>query len=488
MNGFRALHDAAPAESCDVSLSSVERASRGVIAAVFLHEAKLAARSFRLWAPSLLLVVLMLLGAVTSATYHRQEAAAQADLAKAQGASIEDAVDTLQPALKPPWRLALVVDGGQATAPDVYLQALSALAEPELRAAAESPRLPSRSPVDWLFGIRIVLSIGAFLLCHGAVCGERQSGTLKLLFSYPVPRWKFLAGKFLAAWVCLAVPFLVGAALSFCVAAGLGEVQFSGGDLARAGVGVLLGFWTAAFFVLVALLVSLLTRDPFASLGVLSLLWVAIVVVVPALGVLLARRLQPLPTDTEVNQKMDAARLQAGREFSGQGGRWRQHSWAVVDGYAWEKLSAQVENRRVALQDTVRREVLHSKMRQASLARALACVSPPSLVQEIAERLTGTGLERDRAFLAQARAFRAVLAEEVRRLDAADPASPHVLFFRGYMSHQPLAANALPRFSFRERTLEEGLVSARSVLLVFSVETFVLAVATVLAFSRYDVG
>jgi len=478
----------------EIPFSAAGSASRGVVSAIFVHEVRLAARSFRVWAPALLLFLLMLLGAVTSAAYNRREAIAQADIATAYArqltqATLENAVEILHPAFKPPWRVALVVDGGQSATPDVYFQALSALQEPELRkAAAESPRLAGRSPLDWLFGIRIVLSLGAFLLCHGAICGERQSGTLKLLFSYPIPRWKILAGKFLAAWVCLAVPFVAGTAISFVAAAGLGDVQFTDGDLARAAIGVFLGLWTAAFFVLIALLVSLLTRDPSASLGVLSLLWVAAVVVIPALSVLLARRLQPLPTDAEINQRMDAATLQAQRESPGRGGRWRQHTWAAADGYAWEKLSAQVENRRAALQEAVRRQVLDSKLRQAFLARALASVSPPSLVQDIAERLTGTGLERDRAFLAQAWAFRAVLEDRMRRLDAADPESPHILFFRGYLSHRPLATGAIPRFVFRERTLAKGVASARSLLLAFVLETLVLAASAVLAFSFYDVG
>ncbi|HKH44150.1 MAG TPA: ABC transporter permease subunit [Thermoanaerobaculia bacterium] len=461
---------------------------------MFLHEVRLAATSFRLWAPAVLLLALMVLAAVTSAARHRGQAAEQGEIEKTYardlaGASIGDTAESHHPAPKPPWRLALVVDGGQAATPDVYRQALSALEEPEIRrTSGENPRLPGTAPLDWMLAIRIVLSIGAFLLCHAAVCGERQAGTLKLFFSCSIPRWKILTGKFLAAWVCLAVPLLAGALASLLLAAGLGDLRPAGGDLARAALGLLLGLWAAAFFVLIALLVSSLIRDPSASLGVLALFWVAAVVVVPALSVLIARGAQPLPTGAEVNQRMIEARIQAEHEVAGQEGRWRQPRWAAVDGYAWERLSARAENRRAALQEEVRREVLDRKLRQASLARTLASLSPPSLVQDVAERLIGTGLGRDRAFLEQAWAFRSNLEKRVRQLDAADPESPNILYFRGYMSQRPLAPNALPRFVFRERTLREGLASAGPALLIFALETFLLVAATLFAFSRYDAG
>lgn len=478
----------------EAAASTAADGSHGVISVVFRHELRLAAGSFRLWAPALLLLVLMILAAVTSAARHRRDAAEQRAIEEAYarhlaGASIADTVEIRHPAVKPPWRLALVADGGQSATPDVDHQVLSALEEPELgRASREHPRRAGTAPLDWMLAIRVVLSIGAFLLCYGAVCGERQSGTLKLLFSTPIPRWKILTGKFLAAWVCLAVPFLASAAISLVLSISFGDLRPAEGDLARAALGVLLGLWAAAFFILVALLVSSLARDPSASLGVLALLWVAAVAVVPAIGVLLARNLQPLPTDEEINRRMVEARLQAEREVAGHGGRWRQPGWAAADGYAWEKVSARAENRRAALQEEIRREEIERKLRQASLARSLAALSPTSLMQNIVERLTGAGLERDRAFLEQAWTFRAALAERVRQLDAADPGSPHILYFRGYMSQRPLAPQALPRFVFQERTLADGLSSTSLSLLILSFETFLLVAATLFAFLRCDAG
>ncbi|HSF43390.1 MAG TPA: ABC transporter permease subunit [Thermoanaerobaculia bacterium] len=465
-----------------------------VVGTIIRHDVRRAAVSLRFWAPALLLIVLMGLAAVTAAARHRFESAERAAVLEAyehqvSGVPLDRAVEILHPALKTPWRLAPVVDGGQSVTPDAYLQAPSALIATEFRSTrGDSRLLPRAEPIDWMFAIRIVLSIGAFLLCHDAICGERRSERLRLLLSCPIPRWKILAGKFLAAWACLVLPLVTGAALSLALATGPGGLRLTSTDLVKAGLVVLLGLWAAAFFILAALLVSSLTRDPSTSLGVLALLWITSVVVIPALSLLLAHGLRPVPAEGEIAQRTAEASARIDRELGGLQGRWRRPQWAEADGYAWEKISARAENQRAALRDRIRREELDRKLEQARLADDFAAASPLSLVQQLAELLTGAGRWRERAFLDQAAAFHSQLAERVRALDAADPASPHLLFFRGYMSHRPIQRDNLPRFAFHERSVREGFTAAGPALLTFALETLGLLGATLFVFYRSEPG
>ena len=461
------------------------------LGAIFWNEIRQVTGGIRFRVSAVLLMAVMALAAVTAGARYRDETLAQAAVIdqharETAGLSIDLLAEALQPAVKPPWQLSLVVDGGQTTTPDLYSQALSALVTPEIRRIrGGNYRLPNREPLDWMFAIRILLPLAAFLLAYDAVCGERRAGTLKLLLSYPVPRWKVLAGRGLAGWSCLAAPLVAGAALSL-LAAGMGGIPLTPGDLARAGTVLLLGIWAALFFVLAALLVSALSRDPSSSLSILAWLWVAGVIVVPAVSGLLAHRLRPVPTEGEIGLRMKAiARSSSGGE-AGEGRRWRRPEWAAADGFAWERRSAAVENRRFELQDEVRRGVFRSQAAQTRLARSLSYLSPMSLTQDLAERLTGSGLERDESFHEQARSFRTVLAERIRALDARDPESPHILFFSGYLSKRPVQAGDLPRFTFRERSLRQGLADARLPLGVFALETIGLAAISFFVFSRQD--
>lgn len=489
----RDLPDMDLAGAAESATGGMRLPNRSIVTTVLRREIRLLVSSFRFRASAFLLIALMGLAAVTAAARYRGELQGQAEETddyrrRLAGATIDQVAEILHPAIRPPWRLALVVDGGQTATPNAYDQALSALISPNLRRLhSGNHRLPASEPLDWLFVIRVVLSLCAFLLGYNAICGERQAGVLKLLLSYPISRWKVLTGKLLALWNCLAAPFLAGAILSLLIAAGLG-IPFQIQDLVKAGLVVLLGLWAAAFFVLVALLVSSLARDSATSLIILVWLWLTAVIVVPAVSGLLAYRFHPIPTEGEIGREMKAIDQRIAQEYAGREGRWRQPEWAATDDFAWERISAAAENRRFRLKEEVRRRWMQLKVAQARLARDLASLSPTSLIQDLAERLTGSGLWRHESFLEQARAFRPVLAERLRALDARDQASPHVLFFSGWLSQRPVDPEEIPRFTFRERSVRQGLATARPVLWLFALETLALAAASLFFFSRSDAG
>lgn len=470
------------------------RRRHGLLWILFQQQVRILASGLYFSSALLIIAMMLLTGAAARARYHSDlvaQRAVEATYARElAGSTLAGVVDVLHPAIKRPWRLALVVDGGQTTTPDLYSQALSPQISPEIRRVHTSNyRLPSREPLDWLFVIRFILPLAAVLLGFDAVCGEQRAGRLKLLLSYPLSRPQVLAGNFLALWSAIAAPFLAGAVLSLLLAgAGPGGIPLSAEDLAKAGLVVLLGFWAAAFVVFVALVVSALSRDAASSLSVLAWLWVVGVIVGPAVSGLLAHRLLPIPSQAELGQRMKSIDLEIASAYAGREGQWRRQEWAAADGFAWERVSAQAEDRRFARKDEVRRQFLARQIEQARLARHLASISPLSLIGEIAERLTGSGLERDETFLAQARAFRARLAERVRALDAADPASPHILFFSSYLSRRPLPVSALPHFIFIERPLRRDLAAARRQLALFALETAFLALVCLLSFLRYGAG
>jgi ABC-type transport system involved in multi-copper enzyme maturation permease subunit len=464
------------------------------LAAIFRNEVRRVTGDFRYPAFAILLLAVMALAAFTAGARYRgeilEQRAVEEDYARQFAKlTVDRAVDLRHPAVKPPWRLSLVVDGGQAATPDVYAQALSAQVSPEIRRTRSSNyRLPSHEPLDWMFVLGSVLPLAAFLLGYDAVCGEHGAGTLKLLLSYPVARWKVLAAKLLALWSCLAAPFLAGAAVSLLLARGPGGIPLGAADLAGAGLVILVGLWAIGLFALVTLLVSALSRETSTSLSILAWLWVTMVIVVPAVSGLLAHRLRPIPTAGEIRREMEAIDRRIARGYAGRERRWRPPEWASADGFAWERASAAAENRRAAAQEEVRRQTLRRKIGQARLARTLASLSPASLTADLAERLAGSGLWRDEAFIAQAWAFRPVLADRMRILDGMDPESPHILFFSGYVSQRPVPPGAVARFRFRERSVRQGLVAAGPALALFGFETLALATATLFSFSRYDVG
>ncbi len=473
--------------------ATLRRAALGPVATVFRREIKALAVGLRCRACCALIVALMGISAAFYGAWYRSEVDEVAATLRAYEttlaqATVAQAAELPHPAIKPPWKLAFLVDGDQLLAPDLYRQGLSAWEEPELtRLDGASVHLGGLKAFDWMFLVQAILSFLSFVLAYDMINGERRQGTLKLALAQPVARWRVLAGKLLALFTLLALSFVVGACLGLGILVGYWGLALAGAELVKVMLVLALSLWAILWFLLLAAAVSALSRDPTGSLVVLALIWVIAVEAVPSASGLLAQGLMAVPTDQEVAGRLAEARQRIEAEAGGPG-RWRRRDWAEGDGYAWERRSAEIQNRRFTLQEALRREHLERKLDQAALARGLSLVSPMALVQAVGEDLVGSGLARDRRFLGQAWAFRSRLADSLREQDGRDPASPHILFFTPYLSDQPLDPRALPRFAFQEASPAAGLGSALPGLLLLLLETLAVGALAFVGFARSDVG
>ncbi len=118
----------------------------------------------------------------------------------------------------------------------------------------------------------------ALLLSFDAVVGEAESGTMALLLSYPISRWQVLVGKFLGHIVIL----------SFATILGYGS---AGAVLQLAGNGLDFSVWMpfvyfiaasillGASFLAIGYVVSCLSRERAAAIGIIIAVWLFSVVI-----------------------------------------------------------------------------------------------------------------------------------------------------------------------------------------------------------------
>ncbi len=475
----------------EVSRPVVDRStSRRLLVTMFVRELQELRAGMRYRATWLLIVGLMASSALISAARFRAEKQIYAELesdysAELSGRVVADLAKIQHPAIKPPWKLAFLVEGGQPGATNVYLQALNPWSEPEVESWQTGRILGATEPLDWLFVIRVILSLLAFMLGYDAFCGSRQRAAVSLVLSYPIARWQVFATKLLAIWACLAGPFTLGAPVSLLILSGYGGLRFTSTEWSKIALVMVLGLWASSVFVLIALAVSALSRQAARSLAILALIWVAAVVVIPAASGVAIHAIQPLLAGPEADRQMQTLRQQA--EIQG-AGTWRSRLLAQTDGYANEKQATEKQNGRYWQQEKLRRAFIASQLDQIEHARRLGGISPMALVQDLAERVVGTGPSRDRAFFSQAWAFRSDLEAHIEALDQADSESPHLMFIKDYMSQRAFDAAAVPRFEFVEASLKDGLKQSFGLLLALSLATAVLAGAAMLFFARFDVG
>jgi len=61
--------------------------------------------------------------------------------------------------------------------------------------------------------VQIAMSLLALLFMFRSICGERESGTLKLMMANAVPRDIVLLGKWVGGYLGLILPFLLAAGI-----------------------------------------------------------------------------------------------------------------------------------------------------------------------------------------------------------------------------------------------------------------------------------
>lgn len=123
-----------------------------------------------------------------------------------------------------------------------------------------------------------VIPLISLLIAYDTIVGERDSGTLLLLLSYPITRIQLATGKFLGHSAVLAVATIVG----FGVAVGLIQIMT---PQSRAFVAweSIVNFMVSASllgasFVGMACLISVLTRDKSRAAGLALLTWFVLVI------------------------------------------------------------------------------------------------------------------------------------------------------------------------------------------------------------------
>ena len=228
---------------------------------------------------------------------------------------------------------------------------------------------------DFLYVVRVVLSLVALLFGFDQVSREREQGTLKLLLGSSISRAKVLAGKWVGNFLSLAVPFLL-VTLMACVLLGLDpDVHFSAGELGRLVLILGLSLLYLGFFLSLGILVSTLTKRAATSVVVLLFLWSLFVFVIPNLGTLVARQFVSIPSVRALSEKHEQTWTREVLLGIGKGGNWAEHM---------RTLSAE--------DDRMEQDYRLKFERLVRLSRDINRVSPAASFLDAASELAGTGI------------------------------------------------------------------------------------------------
>jgi ABC-type transport system involved in multi-copper enzyme maturation permease subunit len=228
---------------------------------------------------------------------------------------------------------------------------------------------------DFLYVVRVVLSLVALLFGFDQVSREREQGTLKLLLGSSVSRAKVLAGKWIGNFLSLAVPFFFVTLLGTAVLLLDPVVHFSAGQFARLGLILVLSLFYLGFFLSLGMLVSALTRRAATSIIILLFVWAVFVFIIPNLGTLAARQFVSVPSVRALTEKQEQTWTREVLLGISKGGNWAEHMQA---------LSRE--------EDQMEQDYRLKFERLVRLSRDINRISPAASFLDASSEIAGTGI------------------------------------------------------------------------------------------------
>ncbi|RKU39684.1 hypothetical protein C6496_00195 [Candidatus Poribacteria bacterium] len=339
---------------------------------------------------------------------------------------------------------------------------------------------PDVTKLDWAFVIGYVLSLIALLFTFDAISGERERGTLRLMFANSVPRHIVLIGKFLGALISVSTPFTLAVLINLLLISISNAVHLNTEAWERLGIIFLIALLYTCLFLVLGLLVSARAQRSAVSLVILLLIWITVVVFMPSTLAAVASEFSPSMSPSESFWKQ---RNQIQEELWDKYGRWL---WS--DKVDKQTLTAKHEffTQDAEAEERLHQERLIEKIAQVQHARSITRISPATLLQSLIEAFAGTGFERHLQFVGNAQRYARQLREFVADTDRSDPESLHIIGVREGMTKKKILPEAVPKF---EDTLDfnKDLNAKAMELLLLALLVIVLLSGAYLAFVRVEV-
>lgn len=263
--------------------------------------------------------------------------------------------------------------------------------------------------IDFAFIIQVVLSLIAILFTYDAISGERENGTLKLIFSNSVSKLKYLLAKWIGLWagliISVLIPILMGLLLIL-----LFNVPFNISHWIKLLTFLLISLSYFTFFITTGLFISALTRNSSTSFLLLLIFWIVFVLIIPRLGTMTASQMISIPSVAEIAAQKSALENEIWENHERQiAENWRKRNAATInmsdeeieqyqDENMWNWMQEDdaarknIQQEMAELSRKMNEDLQNRKVQQEKLGFALSRFSPTSSYQLAAMNLCGTDI------------------------------------------------------------------------------------------------
>jgi len=341
---------------------------------------------------------------------------------------------------------------------------------------------------DLLFVVAVVLSLLAFFISYDAVSGERESGTLKQVMSYPVPRDLIILAKWLGGYFSLALPFLVALALGALLISLSSDIPFTGSDWQAFVISGAVSLLLLAVMFSIGLFVSVRSRSSTTAILTLLATWVILALIIPNAGPYVAEVVAPVPSIGEVEREIASRTKAISDEYANlwRGGRGRMRNMTPAQRTEFRR---QMMEAREELQTRVNEanseivEGFEKRLRwQTDVARTLTRLSPVAAYVYANTDIGETGVRHEERLINSLRQYQHQLGQWVREQQETSGGGG------GWGSEdEEYTIDDMPEYEYRSEDVGMRLAQRSVDVLLLVIFAVLFFMAAFLSFLRTDV-
>lgn len=257
--------------------------------------------------------------------------------------------------------------------------------------------------IDFLFVVRVILSLLAIFLSYDAISGEYERGTLKLTLSRPVSRSSVILGKLLAGFGCLLIPLLMSFIIGILIVQLMGGINFTSEDWLRLSLVAGFSILCVMSFYMIGLVVSSRTHHAATSLLILLLIWIIGVFLIPGITTAAMDRYRMM---TPKPDKQIAAIMRDISDREEPLPRYEDHGDKWHEAYSQYRLKwDELMDEKASSIWNVQSSYLKRLYSQANLVRWICRMSPSESCAYASEAMACTDVESYRYFMNYIRLF-----------------------------------------------------------------------------------
>jgi ABC-type transport system involved in multi-copper enzyme maturation permease subunit len=348
--------------------------------------------------------------------------------------------------------------------------------------------------LDIEFVFSIVLALFAILFGYNMVNGEKEAGTLRLVFANAVPRHHFILGKMTGALLAVTIPLLI----PFCIGSLLLIIMGIPMDTdawIKLGLIIVSGLLYFGVMLLLSVFLSTVTLRSSNAFLLTLIIWIFSTLIIPRAAVLIAGRLVQVPTIDELDSQKFGYRSQLWTEDMQKMNAFKvpesKNPQEMID--AFHKYMGELGRQRNEKMDLfnqrLNEERRNRQNNQEALAFSLARIVPSANFSLAVMRLAGSSLELKQAFLSTAQSYQQSYAQFLgSKTDGILPGSGMVFRMINDDGQEPVPINPheIPAFVYKNKSSGQVLQLAGMDILMLIGFGLLFFCGAWGAFLRYD--